>query len=224
MLNLPIINDKEDVLTVIKDLSTECFDCRLGYIQEKNRGLVHRGNPQARIALISEMPGPKEMIKGKPLVGASGQLSDKWFSYIGLNTNEHMWVCNIVQCKPPDVTKKDETSQRDPDITEIAACFPNRCLRVLKAMPNLEIIITMGWVAACAFMGQKVGEKSHMGSWNISSLVPGKAIFCLPHPASMLRDPNPDQEGKLVECLDNFKREYIDTTKIKDLLSCQKPL
>jgi DNA polymerase len=225
-----LYDQKEDVLTVIKDLSKPCYDCRLGYSQkpEHNRGLIWRGNPAASIALVSIMPGPKEMETGKPLTGKSGKLSDLWFQYINLDTNKDMYVTNVVQCKPPDV-KKDkkedgEVSQREPELDELSRCFPSRCLRILRAMPNLEVIITMGWTAARSLLGGSPTDSSHMGHWYSTSLLPNKAVFCLPHPAALLRDK--DQAGgaalekkyKVIKCLDRFKRTYLDTNKVMDII------
>lgn len=207
MLDLNLYEDKEDVYDVIKELTTACTSCRLGHIQ-KSKGLVWRGNPSAKIALISIMPGPHEVESGKALSGGSGREGDKWFKFIGLDTEKDMWVCNVIQCKPPDVTKKDETSQREPEVDELAACFPNRCLRVLQSMPYLEVIITMGWSAARCFLGGNAGEKTHAGNWYETTLLPQIPIFCLPHPAGLLRQPSMEKEGKVIEYMKCFQREY----------------
>jgi uracil-DNA glycosylase family 4 len=226
MLNIPGLyeDEKENVLTVIKDLSVPCHDCRLGYLQnpKHNRGLIWRGDPKARIAAVSIMPGPKEMESGKPLTGGSGKLFDKWFQYLKIDTNKDMLVINVVQCKPPDVLKKGEEkeSQRAPEMDEMAVCFPNRCLRVLLAMPNLEVIVTLGWEAARCIVGGTPGDATHMGHWYSTSLLPGKAIYCLPHPAALLREEkNLEKKYKVIKCLDRFKRSYIDTNKVPNLLA-----
>jgi DNA polymerase len=220
MLDIPGLYDvKEDVLSVINYLSVPCAECRLGSIQKRNRGLVYRGNPSAKIALVSIMPGPKEMESGKPLTGKSGQLSDQWFKYIGLDTNTDMFVTNVVQCKPPDVVKDGETGQREPENDELVSCFPTRCLRILRAMPNLEVIITMGWTAARCFLGGEPKDASHMGHWYITSLLPKKVVYCLPHPAAILRESsNLDKKYKVIKCLDRFKRGYLDTDKVMNIV------
>lgn len=224
MLDIPgLHDDKENVLEVIQELTHPCYDCRLGHCQKpkQNKGLIWRGNPKARIALISIMPGPKEMELGKPLMGGSGQLSDKWFKYLKLDTNKDMLVINVVQCKPPDIKKKDgEVSQRDPEQEELSVCFPTRCLRVLRAMPNLEVIIVLGWAAARCLLGGDPKDQSHMGHWYSTSLLPGKAVYCLPHPAALLRDEKAaaksesvaylEKRYRVMKCLDRFKRQYLD--------------
>lgn len=216
------LNEKGDVFQIIKHLSVACYDCRLGHFQKpaQNRGLIWRGDPSAKIALVSIMPGPNEMASGKPLTGKSGQESDKWFKHLDLDTNKDMLVINVVQCKPPDVKKeKGEISQREPELDELAMCFPTRCLRVLRAMPHLEVIITMGWAAAKCLLGGSPTDASHMGHWYVTSLLPGKAVFCLPHPAAILRDgDNLDKKYKVIKCLEKFKRQYLDTNKVVKLV------
>ena len=36
--------------------------------------VISRGNPDAKLLIIGEAPGPEENIKGKPFVGRAGQL------------------------------------------------------------------------------------------------------------------------------------------------------
>lgn len=207
---------QEDVLEVIKDLSHSCYDCRLGHCQspKNNRGLVWRGSPNAKMALVSIMPGPKEMETGKPLTGKSGELADIWFKSINIDTNTDMLVINVVQCKPPDVEKEEgEISQREPENDELSVCFPSRCLRVLRAMPNLEAIITLGWSAAKCILGGSANEVTHMGHWYSTSMLPHKIVYCLPHPAALLRDKEPtapalERKYKVMKCLNRLQRSY----------------
>jgi uracil-DNA glycosylase len=39
--------------------------------------VISRGNPEAKLLIIGEAPGPEENIKGKPFVGRAGQMLDK---------------------------------------------------------------------------------------------------------------------------------------------------
>lgn len=226
MLNFDdlIINDKEDVLHVIQELTYPCYDCRLGKLQGKkhNRGLIWRGKTTATIAGISIMPGRSEMESGKPFTGRSGKELDKWFKSIGLDTNVDLFITNIVQCKPPEVQKKSEEkpSQRQPELDEIAICFPSRCLRILRSLPNLEVVITLGLDAAQCLLGDSPKENTHLGHFFTTNLLPNVAVFCLPHPSSLLRDNNKNDEKKwrIIKYLERFKRQYLDTNgKIKEL-------
>src|SRR5512133_3798312 len=39
--------------------------------------VISRGNPNAKLLIIGEAPGPEENIRGKPFVGRAGQMLDK---------------------------------------------------------------------------------------------------------------------------------------------------
>lgn len=206
---------QEDVLTVIKQLTSTCGDCRLSLLHPNNRGFLCRGNPNAKIGVLAEAPGDRETELGQPLIGNSGKEWDKWAASIGINTKTMVFHSNVVQCQPPKEKKEGDqrASQIPPDKDEIKACFIPRSLRVFKAMPNLECIITLGWVAAKAILGGEPGSKTHEGKWFESTALPGKAVFCMVHPSFVLRDPSPEKNARVEEALRAFKREYLDSDK-----------
>lgn len=204
---------REDVHSTIKELSTTCNSCRLSFIHPFNRGLLHRGNPLAKIAVLAEAPGDKETELGQPLVGNSGKEWERWAASIQLDTQKAVFHTNVIQCQPRKVMKEERMQQEPPDKDEIKACWVPRGLRVLKAMPNLEAVITLGWVAAKALLGGEPSSKSHEGNWFESNALPGVAVFCLVHPSYVLRDPTPEKDIRVSECMKAFKREYLDTQK-----------
>jgi uracil-DNA glycosylase family 4 len=160
--------------------------------------------------------------RGIPLVGRSGQEFERWMKLIGINVRTELWISNVIQCQPQKGIKDGKPAQDHPKSDEIVACFGPRSMRVLQAMPNLEVVITMGWVAAKALLGGEPGIKTHEGQWFESSLLPGKAIFCLVHPSYVLRqkDVNPDAAGPTERCLEFFKYEYLQGNK--DILGFAK--
>jgi len=217
LFNLDELIVKEDIREVLRELSTNCTACRLSLLHPYNQGLLVRGNPEARIGVLAEAPGDKETETGKPLVGATGQEWDRWAESIGLNTNKDCFHTNVIQCQPPKVMKEDRMSQEAPDKDEIKACWIPRGLRVLKAMPNLEVVVTLGWVAAKAILGGEPKGKSHEGNWFESNALPGIAVFCMTHPSFILREPTPEKDGRVAQCLQAFKREYLDSKKCYQL-------
>ncbi len=184
--------------------------------------MVYRGNLNARIAIIGMAPGDTETEKGSALIGASGKLLEQWMRYIGVDTRIDTFIMNVIQCQPPKKKINGRMKQRDPDKEEINACFGPRCLRVLRAMPHLEVVITLGWLTAKAFLGT-TGDavvpkvKTHEGQWFESSLLPGVGIFCLSHPAEIIYSDSEDKKMAIQHCLDHFKREYLQTRKVVDL-------
>lgn len=214
LFDLDSLCGREDIKVVCKELSTTCTACRLSLIHPYNRGLLVRGNPEASIGVLAEAPGDRETEQGKPLVGNSGKEWDKWAKSIGLDSNKDCFHTNVIQCQPPkEQNSEGRWSQAAPDKDEIQACWIPRGLRVLKAMPNLEVVITLGWVAAKALLGGEPKAKTHQGNWYETDALPGRAVFCLPHPAFILRDPTPEKDLGVEHAMKAFKREYLDTKK-----------
>lgn len=213
-------SEREDYKEVMKDLSRTCHDCRLGVtVHPNNRGIIWRGNPEAKIAVVGEAPGDTETEKGLPLVGRSGILWSRWAQILGLNEQNDLFITNVAQCQPDKVRNKEgKLEQRAPDETELKACFGPRCLRILRAMPNLKCVITLGWVAAKQFLGGEPIAKTHQNNWFKTTLLPGVAIYCMVHPAYILREPNPTKSGEAMTGLENFKREYLELKKIHPLI------
>lgn len=213
LFNIDELVGKENIDVALKELNVNCTACRLSLLHPHNRGLLVRGNRLARIGVLAEAPGDKETELGQPLVGNSGKEWDRWAKAIGLDTSKDCFHTNIIQCQPPKVEKEGKMQQEAPDKDEIRACWVPRGLRVLKAMPNLEVVITLGWVAAKGLLGGEPKGKSHEGNWYESDALPGIAIYCMPHPAGILREPSPEKDARVAENMKAFKREYIDSKK-----------
>lgn len=75
-----------------------CTRCPL-HASRKNP-VFGMGNPKARIMLIGEGPGADEDRQGLPFVGRSGQLLDKILAACGFNRKDHVFIGNIVKCRP----------------------------------------------------------------------------------------------------------------------------
>lgn len=208
---------REDINDTLKLLSVNCTACRLSLLHPHNRGLLVRGNPLAKIGVLAEAPGDKETEQGMPLVGNTGKEWDRWALSIGINTNKDCFHTNVIQCQPYKTEKEGKMQQEAPDKDEIKACWIPRGLRVLKAMPNLEVVITLGWVSAKALLGGEPKSKTHWGNWYEATTLPGIAVFCLPHPSGILREPSPEKDNAVRESLLAFKREYLENGKCHQL-------
>jgi len=59
-----------------------------------------------------------------------------------------------------------------------------------------------------------------MGHWYVTSLLPKVAIYCLPHPAALLREAdNLDKKYKVIKCLNRFNRQYLDKKKVVGIVN-----
>src|SRR5678815_5437003 len=72
--------------------------------------VVSRGNPDARLLIIGEAPGPEENIKGKPFVGRAGQMLDKILQAAEFDPDKDVYITNSVFRLPPGEDGKASVS------------------------------------------------------------------------------------------------------------------
>ena len=152
------------------------------------------GNPKADIMVVGEAPGGDEDVQGKPFVGASGQLIDKYLSFIGLSrqeTDPHkaVYISNIVNWRPPG--NRTPTPQE----MDISLPFIERHI----ALMNPKILLLVGNVPTKTLLQSKDGITKLRGNWqqyqpthaDNQALLGNKTILTMPtlHPAFLLRAP-----------------------------------
>ena len=158
---------KEDVLI--------CDKCPL--CQTRNKVVFGNGNPNAEIMLIAEGPGFYEDKSGVVFQGKSGELLDKILAASGFNRNEHIYISNIVKCRPPN--------NRQPNDTEKAACLPYLYQQIELVDP--KIIILLGATALKELINSNARITQIRGQW-----IDWKDRLVMPtyHPSALLRNPN----------------------------------
>ena len=218
---------KEDPLVVIGEVSGNCKACRLGQSTDKqNTGFIYSGPTTARIAVLGDMPQVQGTVLSRrlPLAGDFMQELGGWLGMLGV-AQEDVFVLNVMQCKTNKSKAKDAVL-RDPFPEEIDVCFPGRALRVLRALPDLEVVITLGWVAAGALLGRTPEPrlKSHEGAWFGTDYLPGAAVFCMDHVREYGKAADARKRGRLRQHLDFFKSEYLkpETAKIRKVLDIRQ--
>jgi uracil-DNA glycosylase len=152
-----------------------CQRCSLG--QTRTHAVVGRGNPQAPIMIIGEGPGQTEDETGLPFVGKAGQLLEKILASVNFSTEDDVYICNIVKCRPPN--------NRVPTPDEIAACRPYLMEQIRLVDP--KIILLTGATAVKGLTGDKRGITKIRGEW-----IDWQSRLCMPilHPAYLLRNPS----------------------------------
>ena len=173
------------------------------------------------MAVIYMAPRDAETERGVALIGGQGRLFERWCSFLKLDSKKDMFILPVIHCQPEKVPdKQGDTVQREPDKTEISSCFGPKTLRVLRAMPNLEVIMLVGWNVCDVFLGVengKSGYKANGGQWFETSLLPGIPVFCM---QDLLWQTNPASETKdavIENWLTYFGREYLELDMIKPL-------
>lgn len=140
------------------------------------------GNPHASVMLVGEAPGADEDRLGRPFVGMSGQLLDKFFKSIGLSRTENLYISNILPWRPP--------GNRQPTPSEIVSCLP--FIERHISLINPKILVAVGGTACKALLKSTEGITRLRGKWTYyNNLYLEKPIKTLAiyHPAYLLRSP-----------------------------------
>lgn len=151
-----------------------CQRCELA--RTRHNVVVGRGNPKARLLIIGEAPGEQEDRQGLPFVGKAGQLLENMLAAAGIHSEQDVYICNVVKCRPP--------GNRNPAPTEIASCASYLQWQINTVKPDL--IVALGRFAAHTLLNSQAP---------ISTLrkqlhhVQGHPLLVTFHPAYLLRSP-----------------------------------
>ena len=162
----------------LEQLTEQCHQCqRCGLAAHRTHVVVSRGNPKAPLLVIGEGPGQQEDETGLPFVGRAGQLLDKILTSVRLDTEQDVYICNIVKCRPP--------GNRVPTPDESKACIPYLLEQIRLVAPK-GILLT-GATAVRGIIGNKQGITKIRGQW-----LEWQGYLCMPilHPAYLLRNPS----------------------------------
>ncbi|MBR2593753.1 MAG: uracil-DNA glycosylase [Firmicutes bacterium] len=156
----------------------------------------------AKILLLGEAPGAKEVETGRPFAGSAGKNLDEFLSILGLR-REDIYITNTVKIRPCRVNEKTGRAvNRPPTKAEISAF--SEVLRKEISAVSPEIIVTLGNTALQAVSGddRKIGDCHGQVFRNGEFL-----IFPLYHPAAVIYRRS-------------LKDEYVkDLEKLKDIVS-----
>ena len=141
--------------------------------------VISRGNPQAKLLIVGEAPGPQENIQGKPFVGKAGQLLDKILQAAEFDPEKDVLITNSVFRLPPGEGGK---AFRKPTNDEIEAYQPY-VLEIIRLV-NPKIILLTGNVACHSILG-KTGITKLRGQW---IEIQNRWVMPIFHPSYLLRN------------------------------------
>lgn len=162
-------------MELLKDKILHCTNCELA--RSRQHVIFGEGNTNAEIFIIGEAPGRDEDLQGRPFVGRSGQLLDQILAACGFYRAEHVFISNIVKCRPPD--------NRIPSPQEAGACMPWLLTQI--ELVNPKIILLLGSTALKYISGPDRKITHEHGKWiNWQN----RLVMPLYHPAALLRNPS----------------------------------
>lgn len=142
--------------------------------------VICRGNPQAKLMIIGEAPGPQENIIGKPFVGRAGQLLDQILQAVHFDPEQDVFISNSVFRMPPG---EDGKNFRKPTNEEIEYYKPY-LLEIIRLV-DPKIILLTGNVATQSMLGL-TGITKLRGQWVDWN---GRLAMPIFHPSYLLRNP-----------------------------------
>lgn len=165
---------KQAQLDEIRPGVLQCGACALR--SSAQQVVFGEGNPDARLVFIGEGPGAEEDRLGRPFVGAAGQLLDKMLGAMGMDRFEHVYILNVVKCRPP--------GNRAPLVEETGRC--RRHLDGQLHILNPMIVVLLGNTALQSLLDPGLRVTRSRGQW-----VKRDGRWWIPtyHPAALLRAP-----------------------------------
>jgi len=146
------------------------------------------GDPTtAKIALVGEAPGLQERRLRRPFCGPSGQLLDKLLLRAGINRRD-LYITNTIKEQPErnDITPFLDLSKKVPREGEKWDYYCDLLKRELESS-TANVIVAVGAVPLWALCGAKAITKRR-GSILESTLLPGRKVIPIIHPAAALRE------------------------------------
>lgn len=162
-------------IELLKKDILQCQKCELA--KTRNHVIFGEGNLNAEIMIIGEGPGRDEDLQGRPFVGKSGQLLDKILDACGFNRKDHVFISNIVKCRPPN--------NRVPTPQEAQLCMPWLLQQIEEIDP--KILVLLGATSLKYMVGPDHRITRERGSWLNCQNRLAMPVF---HPAALLRNPD----------------------------------
>ena len=145
--------------------------------------VIFRGNPEAKVMIVGEAPGPEEDRQGKPFVGRAGQLLDQILGAVNFDPETEIFITNAVFRLPPGEGGK---AFRKPTSDEIEYYKPY-LLEIIRLIDPAIMLLT-GNVATEAILGE-TGITKLRGKWYEWN---GRWVMPVFHPSYLLRNPTRD--------------------------------
>jgi len=158
--------------------------------------VISRGNPNAKLLIVGEAPGPEENIKGKPFVGKAGQMLDKILQAANFDPETDVYITNSVFRLPPGDDGKSFRKPTDAE-TDFYRPFVLEIIRLIDP----KIMLLTGNVASYSIL-RKTGITSLRGKWTESH---GRWIMPIYHPSYLLRNPSREPGSPKAQMWDDIR-------------------
>jgi DNA polymerase len=183
----PFVPDTQSIDS-LREAVKQCRGCDL--YKHATQAVFSRGPQSARVALVGEVPGDQEDLRGAPFVGPAGEVLDRALAEVKLNRDE-LYVTNAVKhFKFERVGKR--RIHKTPSPIEVAACRP--WIETELAIVKPQIVVCLGATAARSMLGDQFRLMKQHGQWIDSRWAP--QTMATIHPSAVLRADDPPMQER----------------------------
>ena len=162
--------------------------------------------PGARVMLVGQAPGPREVTEKRPFAWTAGQRMFRWFDEsLGISETDfraRVHMCAVIRCFPGRDPKAG--GDRVPDEEEIARCGEHLDREITILRP--ELIIAVGTLATSVILSRADGEESGRGLKDVVGRMHRATragvtfdVIVLPHPSGRSTWLNKPENAKLLD-------------------------
>lgn len=158
------------------------------------------GNVDAKILLIGEAPGAREVKLGEPFVGQAGKILDEFLDILEIQ-REDLFITNVVKIRPFKINKRTGKKNNRPPTQDEIDIFSNILFEEINIICP-KIIIPLGNTPLRCIMNDNTLTIGNMhGKLLKKDNVP---VFPLYHPAATIHNQN--LKGTYLTDLDKLKQ------------------
>lgn len=161
-------------MNALETIANKIHDCTLCPLHNTRKNAVPGEGPdKVSLMFIGEAPGRVEDEQGRPFIGKSGKVLDKYLQLVGIDRRK-VFITSIVKCRPPN--------NRTPHHNEIQLCVTNYLSHQIDCLQP-SVICLLGGVAIHAMLGVKKVEQAR------GKVIRGEQVyFATYHPAAAGRN------------------------------------
>ena len=187
------------------------FSCRAcpNVIGEPVTGAV----PNARVMLVGQAPGPREVEQRRPFAYTAGRRLFSWFEQsLGMSEAEFrstVYIAAVIRCFPGRDPKAG--GDRVPDVNEIANCAAHLDRELCLLRP--ELVIAVGTLAAKQLVGLSELKEVVGRVHRVTRAGHTFDVIVLPHPSGRSTWTNKPENAALLEKSLKLIRRVIRMTR-----------
>jgi uracil-DNA glycosylase family 4 len=178
MTEMPAYDDLQELQAQMRSCR-RCIDAGHDIVPKA----IFSGTAMARIMIIGQAPGVKEVEAGRPFNAGSGNRLFRWLGQIGLDEKQlrnSQYMTSVTKCYPGKA--KGGSGDRVPSRAELDLCRP--FLEAEIRLVDPEVIIPVGRLATHLFFASRSFLSEIIGTqidWQ------GRWVVPLPHPSGASR-------------------------------------